>query len=295
MKTEPGSAPAPAPQPPAPTDPLPAPNPAPPPPAPGSADWHAKFTGDDLGWLQNRGLTAKGSDDAFAAIVAAARNAEKKIGVPADRLVTLPADMSAPGALDEVYAKLGRPAKVEEYGIKAEDGDAIGADFVNKFTAAAFANGLTKTQAEAFFKEIDSTISGLYESEQKAAEAKSAADMLALKNEWGQSYDFNLLVAKEAARTLGLSKDELAAMETAMGSSAALIRAMNKLGAKRQESPFISGFSTPNAAGVNTPEGASVRLKELMDDAGWRKKFHENDAATLREYRALNALRASAQ
>lgn len=265
------------------------------------AAWHSGYDDETRGWLENRGLHQKKSDEALAELVKTARSAEKKFGVPQDRLLTLPANFDEEGVLEPIYDRLGRPKTFDEYGIKIEGDDELGADFAKKFSERAHKAGLSTAQAKDLFKFIDETTTAIFEKDTGAAETQRAAEMVALEQEWGDSAAMNKLIAQEAAKATGADKEEIEALTKALGSDAKVIKFFARLGAKRSgEAPFISADNPAIKYGATTPEAARAKLDELRGDPEWRGKYrkamddpHGGASAVMKEYRALAAIAAS--
>lgn len=288
-----GSAPLqPAPQPAAPAAPA-----APSVPTP----WHSTFDDETRGWIENRGLHAKKSEEALGELVKTARSAEKKFGVPQERLLTLPANFDEEGALNPVYDRLGRPAKPEDYGLAAPDSDdALGSQFAANLSKVFHGAGLNPTQAKAIFKAIDESASKIYEDGQAATAEAKAASLAGLQKEWGETYNMNVLIAQEAVKAVGASKEEIEALTSALGSDGAVVKFFNRLGQKRSgEAPFVSSDNPAIRYGATTPEAARSKLAELKTDQTWAKEFIRlssvpggDASALMKEYRALVAIAA---
>lgn len=284
----------------------PAPPPAPPsPPAPPAslASWHSSFDEETRGWIENRGLHQKKSNEAVVELVKTARSAEKKFGVPQDRLITLPASLDEEGVLDPIYDRLGRPAKPADYGLAAPDADdAVGAEFATSLSGVFHKAGLSKSQASLVFKAIDEYATKVYETQKGSTATQRAADMQKLETEWGEQATFNKLLAQEAVKATGASKEEIDALVAALGSDAAVVRFFNRIGQKRGgEATFMGGDNPTLKYGATTPEAAKARLEELRGDKEWAGKFralmddpHGAGSALMKEYRALTSLAARA-
>ena len=278
-----GSGEAPAPQ--------PAPNPAPAP-APAPEAWHTSFDDETRGWLQNRGLYEKSEKEALAAVLSTARNAEKKLGVPEDRRLTLPADRTAPGAMDPVYNALGRPAAPEGYELKLPD-DEAGKAITEVLAKSYFESGLTKEQAAKVHADFEREVSAVFENQIAQEQTANQAEWQKLRDKWGSTFDVNTVIAREAVKALGANETEIAALEKALGSAPAVVELFARLGQKRSiEAPFLTG-NPAYQSGITTPEAAKARIAELKSDPEWTRKFNNGDSTVLREYRSLATIQAA--
>lgn len=266
------------------------------------AAWHTtdKFDAETRGWIENRGLHQKAADEALAAAIATARNAEKKMGVPENLLLKLPANMDEPGAMDPIYDRFGRPKGPEGYEFKAPENDPVGAEFTTNMAATFHKAGLSKAQADAVFKAIDEFSTKVHETELGAETTRKAGEMAKLQTEWGDLFGYNKLLAQEAVKALGVTADEIKALTAAMESDAAVVRLFNRLGQKRGgEAPFLSSDNPIVKYGASTPEAARAKMAELRADPEWQKKYmaakngnDPNNSAVVKEFRALAALAA---
>ena len=299
-----GDAPAPQGEPGAPSgeNPTPAPeNPATPAPAPEATpavdgSWISQFQGEDLGWLQNRGLQGKSAEEALNNLVNAQRNAEKRLGVPADRLITLPQDPTSEGAMDPVWNALGRPE--EAAGYELDPGDtALTQSFAETLSGTFHGAGLSKEQGEAVYAAVEKFLGDQYDADQEQTQTERAAGIQGLQDKWGDTFELNIALAKEAAQASGASKEEIDALAEAFGENgdAKVIEFFNRLGQKRGvETSFISGDNTLLGLGATTPEAARARIQEMKADAKIAKDILGNnpDNVNVKKYRALLTLAA---
>lgn len=239
-------------------------------------------------------------------MVKTTRSAESKFGVPEDRFVRLPANLNEEGALNPIYDRLGRPKTAAEYGFEAPEAtDALGAEFVKTLATSFHEAGLNTTQAKALYSKIDKAVTDIYETQVGTTETQRAAAMTALQAEWGESFEYNKVLAQEAAKAIGATKEELDALEAAFGENgnATVIKLFNRIGNKRGgESAFVNADNPALRYGATTPEAAKAKLEELRADPEWAKKFRDamdspigGNSAIMKEYRALTAVASKAQ
>ena len=281
----------------APADQAPTSAPADPAPAPQAADgWISGFEGEDLGWLQNRGLQGKSTEEAIKNLVSAQRNAEKRLGVPSERLLTLPEDATSEGAMDSVWDALGRPQEPAGYELDRGDTDLTGS-FADTLGATFHENGVTVEQAKAIEKTLE-TFFGDYSTQTSEADAESQrAALNGLVEEWGgeDNFNINVAIAKDAVRAAGATVEEIDALESAFGENgnAAVIRFFNRLGQKRGvETDFIAGDGSFAGLGATTPEAARAKMTEMKADSDIAKAIIENNPENkhVKRYRNLAAL-----
>lgn len=273
------AAPAPAQSPaaPAPAAPAPAPARAAPAPAPAApAPAGVTYDADTTGWLQNRGYNnLEGiNTPAAAAIVKQTRELENLRGVPADKILQIPDDINAPGALDGIYGRLGRPQEAGGYQFPADPaGDET--EFRSWASPIFHAAGLNNAQANALYTALKAGAEGEEASATEATNTAQAAAMEALKGEWKDTYDVNVQIARDTVAKLGVDDATIAALEGALN-NAGVVKLFAAIGGRTAEAPFVTG-SSPGMSGLNTPEAAQQRLNELTSDKDFATKVHSGD------------------
>lgn len=264
--------------------------------------WITGYEGEDLGWLQNRGLHQKSSKDAIDNLVKGLRNAESRLGVPPDRLLKLPADKTAEGAMDAVYEALGRPKDLEGYGLEAPDGDELAASFNKELGTAFFNAGLNPEQAKLISSTLEGFMQKEFDAQNEAATLEKQTSLQNLQEEWGgkERFDINVVIAKQAVEALGATKEEIEALESSFGEdgSATVIKFFNRIGQKiGGEAPFEGGESLTNTIGALTPEAARAKMQEMKADPQFQKlllgNHHENKDVKM--YRRLAQIAGSRQ
>lgn len=256
------------------------------------AAWHTSFQGDDKGWLENRGLHTKDLPTAAAELVKTARNAEAKYGLPTERVLKLPEKIEI-GMLGEVYDRLGRPAKPEEYklpGVKGADGKEQPMDEgFTKWAQGTFHKaGLSQAQAEAVLASWQND----YVAPNMKADAESHKTLMAnetaeLQKVWGSAFDQNQKIARKTAEALGVTEEQFDAIAAELGPKSAMFL-FHKLGTKVMEPEFINGLNRETASIIRSPEAAKQRIRELEADQNWKKKYMAGDTEARAEFSRLH-------
>ena len=237
-----------------------------------SSPW-AGLSEDIRGFVEMKGWKDPG------AAVESYRNLEKLRGVPAERILSVPAKEDDAEAWASLYGRLGRPEKPEDYGIEGVNPDLI---------AAAHKNGLSKRQVSELAKFLQES-AGKQKTESEAKwEAESAAADEALKREWGGEFETNLKAAAQLAnrvRTgMGMDQaqwDEFAdKMQRAVGVSAA-VKMFALLGRGMGEHKFVEGEGKGEGFTMS-PARAKAELAQLRSDPDHQKrKMSENKATRM--------------
>lgn len=233
--------------------------------------------GDELkGWAQNRGYTNLKADEALPKIAEGFWNAEKKMGVPADRVLKLPEDMTDPEALAPVYDRLGRPESPDKYELAAPEGVQTEEAFVNWARNAFYKAGLTQAQAKAVFEDYMGFENEYFSNVETNSAEESQAQELALKKEWGNAFQQNTAIAGAAANQLGVTTEEVDAIQEALGFDRTM-KLFHQIGSRTMEPNLLNGGQNNDGMGsAMTPEAAKQRIEELKADPDWRKAFNNN-------------------
>lgn len=236
----------------------------------GSGDnppWYAGLPDDLKG--QQIVLRHKDLPDAITSLVAA----EKRLGVPANQLVRLPANAEDTAAVQAIYKALGAPETAEGYKIDlagATDADkAVVGEFAKHMhekgpfppaalsAAAEFWHGKVKAQDEA---------------DLAAAKAATEAGDAALKTEFGPAYAQKVKEIGALIKEMGGDALAKELNETNLGDSPELAKLLAKVVDMRAESgPSGDGPNADVGGRQMTPGQARVALAELEGDEAKRK------------------------
>lgn len=272
----------------------------PPPPPPPPAPWHAGFEAEELGYFQNRGWDKLTPAEAARAAGKAHREAEKHIGAPADKIVRLPNGPQDADGWNQFYAKIGVPADEKGYdfsGVKFADGTELDPGFTSEMAKVLRASGVAKDKAPDIIKAIVQ----LGERED-AADGVSREQTLqtqrdALRIDWGSNVERNLIIARGAAKQLGIDPEAVAALEGQVG-YASVMKMFHRLGAALGEHQFFDtgsgGQGGGNQNGVYTVEQAKAKLAQLEGDSSWVKKVGDGDATAMQQFDNLTRIIALA-
>lgn len=238
--------------------------------------WHASYDADTRGWLENRGLTKLDAKDALPKIIDGFRNAEKKLGVPSDQMLRLPADRAAEGAMTDVWNKLGRPDESGGYTLPTDAGG-DDKDFEDWARGKFHGRGLTQDQASGLYQDFTEMIATATTQNETEAQLENDVSVADLKREWGNTYERNLEVARGAIRALGADNGVVDTMEELMGYPS-VIKLFNNIGQKIGEDRFASGDTNSGIPGMpSTPVAAQARINELKNDTAFVKKYNAGD------------------
>ncbi len=242
--------------------------------------WLNSLNPDLKGYVENKGFKEP------ATVVESYRNLEKLIGVPQERLLKLPEKEDDP-AWGEIFNRLGRPTKAEEYAIKAPDGSE---NELTKWAKGAFHElGITAKQAEKLVNKWNELQGTQTAAKEEAKVAESVAQEAALKKKWGAAYDHNLKVAKLAAIEFGLDAKAVDKLQDAIGYDGAL-SLLHTIGARVGEGHFVTGDTRGHgfANAPLSPDAAKNKITSLKQDTAFVQKYNAGDAAAREEMTRLH-------
>ena len=233
------------------------------------AAWYEGMDSESLGWLENRGVTKMNEREAIKNLTNGFRNAEKFIGAPAEKLLKIPDfNKASQDELSAFYGKLGRPESPDKYELEVPEGQPE--DFANWAKEKFHGLGLNSTQAKTLSQEWNKYVAGIKESTEQASQIKAKEDDAALRREWGNAYDNQLNMSKNAAKNLGVTAEMLDKLEAAMGYGDTM-RFMAKIGQKFGEAEYVG--SGDGQSGPSTPQSAQARIASLKGDKEWVTKY----------------------
>lgn len=245
-----------------------------------SADWTAGFNDDLKGYIQNKGFKDPG------VLAESYRNYEKLMGVPQDLIVKKPKDFNDKAAVNEYYAKLGRPEKPDGYGIDAPEGG-------NKELAEWAKNefhslGLTSQQGKELFAKWNAKAEAMTTAQVEAAKLAYQADESNLKKTWGAAYDQNTLVARQGAAKFGVDASVIESLERQIGYQKTM-EFFHKIGAATGEHAFVGGGSG-SSPGAMSKEAARQKIAGLMRDQEFRNKLDSKSHQEVSEWNLLHKI-----
>lgn len=244
------------------------------------------------GYLKNRGWDASDARTAALGAIKAHREAEKLIGVPADKIIRVPKDAADAAAWADVRTKLGVPKEAKEYdftNVKFKDGSALDDAFTQTISRALLDANVAKDKAPSVAQAIVKFMEDAETTDTGEAAAKLALEKDTLQANWGNKFNANMIVAQNAAKTLGVTPEQVAALEQVIG-YASVMEMFRNIGARTGEDTFVRSSSPHSGGGPMTREEATATLAERKNDKAWVQKFENGDAAALREFDNLTRM-----
>ena len=194
--------------------------------------------------------------------------------------VAIPNKMATDEDWEEVYSKLGRPAKPEDYKYSFSE-EEINQDQLKNFNETAHRIGLLPKQAERIIKFYNEMNTQAEVDNQKMFEVKQTEAMADLKKEFGPTYTKRLDQAKKlAVETLGndMLNNTILKDGSRLGDSVEVIKAFSMLADKLSEDEIIKGEGT----GYQTASEIEKEISELTEDGSpYWNKTHPNHAKTV--------------
>ena len=210
---------------------------------------------------------------------------EKFRGVPAERLLTLPADEKDEKGWDAIYNRLGRPETFDKYEYKNESGIELDAESFKGFQKLAHKAGMTNKQ----FKQAMDAHLNVFKSivqKQKEADDKAIEDCRkALSEKWKADLQKNSDIALEVANKLGI-KDLLE--KKGLGSDPEIIEKLFNIKSMMSESTL------PKGGGTNEKSNEQ-RIAEITKSKEFTDAAHPDHMKVMGEYWRLNGINVTVQ
>ncbi len=257
-----------------------------------AAPWYdgAGLQAEEVGYFQNRGWDKLDAKSAAVAAARAHREAEKLIGAPANEILRMPKDANDAEGWKRVNDRLGVPAEAKDYdfsSVKKADGSDIDATLADKLRPVLQAARVSKDTAPTVLKAIVDTLGEGDKTAADAAAMKLAAERDALKTDWNQNLEQNMLVVKQTAKTLNIDPEAIGALEKVVGYSK-VMQMMLKVGQAMGEDKFIMAQNNGGqGSGYVSKEQAQATLDQKMNDKVWTDKLTAGDVSALREFDTL--------
>lgn len=253
--------------------------------------WYdGKADAELVGHMQNNGWD---KDPVEAAIAAAKshREAQKKLGLPPDQILRLPKPDAPEAEIKAFHQRLGAPSDPKEYdfsAVKTSDGKDISPEFAEALRASFARRFVPKDTALEIAKDIVKFNDGDAQQQLAAKTAKINEEKAALAAEWKADPDGNMFIAKRGAAALGLTAEQVTALENIVG-YAGVMKAMHKVGVLNREPGGLITNDGKNS-GAMTREQAIARKADLMRDSAWTKRHYDGDTAARAEMLNLNRI-----
>jgi hypothetical protein len=266
--------------------------------------WYQGIDADLLGHANNKGWKLDDPKTAFETAAKAHREAQSKLGVPAEELLRLPRANASEGDIKSFRSKLGVPAEPKDYdlsGIKFAGSD-LDQGFADSLRRGLYEAGVPKDNAQAAIKPVLKYLEDQEVEENAVMTAKVSKEMEDLNRSWGVNKDRNEFIAKSFLSKLALAAGVDATTATAawdalskvggVGAAAAM-KMLLEGGIRTGEDRYVSG----GAPGSNMPlsrEGALARLQAIKGndintgDVDFKKRLAAGNQAAKDEWKALH-------
>ncbi len=212
---------------------------------------------------------------ALAAAVAKWREAETKLGMPANEIVRIPANADA-AALAPVFEKLGAPKDAAGYEFKdvqAPD------ELKERVRAYAAANRLTQGQANALLAERAGEQAKADEARLSGTVTAATVAKQSLESSWGAEAPLKQFHASKALEHFGYTADDVQLLAgTDAQKYIGLMQKFSALGARMQEAKILGdGGGVGGTVGSLTPDQARAKIASLNADKEFvAKRLHED-------------------
>lgn len=261
--------------------------------------WYDGADADTIGYIQNK----KWDKESPLKVLEGYRNLEKFHGVPADKIIKLPAS-DDPAEWGAIYDRLGRPESPDKYGmdsIQVPEGVELDSETVNKFDALFHQSGITKSQRDSILNEYVKFEGERTAAMQQKIDQETAIQVDALKKEWGSKFDERVDMARRAFKSFlpdGADKDAVAAaFEQSVGPAVAAKMFANladKLGEDKfhdDSEPADQRFGYSREQAINDK---NTLMNELKSDRSRLDAYNRGKGLDYEKMMRLNKIIAGA-
>lgn len=221
----------------------------------GAADWRDSLPADLKGAKSLASI--KSVEDLAKGYV----NAQSVIGKRFEDLT--------PEQLNLYYNKMGRPEKIEDYGIKAPtDADPMLTDWYLK---TAHEIGLPKEMASKMFEKYSELLTEQTNNAKASVQVQMDKDFKQLKADFGPEFESRCELANRALTEFGGEELVNTLAQYGLQNSPVLVKAFAKAGMMLAEGKFVEGNSTGKFG--TTAEEAANQIAALRKDPEFMKHY----------------------
>lgn len=199
------------------------------------------------------------------------------------RRVALPAGEDDAEGYNRVYAALGRPETPADYGL--EQFSEADPEFAGAAAEWLWDAGVGGQKAAQLAERWNGFIAQREQAAAETFQAQSRADIAGLKTEWGPDYDANIEHFRRGVARFGLEANEMAAIETTLGTRRA-VSLFSRIGQGLGEASFIGGDGGKTGFGL-TRDHATARINALKKDEAWQQRWMNGGADERDEWTRL--------
>jgi hypothetical protein len=251
------------------------------------SNWYDSIDADTRGYWENKGWFKPGESTPEQVLLENAkayRELEKFKGASEKDLLKLPKEGDT-DAWSKVYERLGRPESADKYELpEVGAGQTLNEDAAKWYKETAFELGLNSNQAKAMFEKYAAFEGEIQKAAIEGAKAQFDEELLEVKKDWGHQYDERKELALRAAKTAGLTENDINLMGSAIGTGKAY-NLLAKLGDTFSEDKRVDGES--QAGFGMSPDAAKNKLTEFTA-ADIMKITTNKNSKEFKEWQRLN-------
>lgn len=246
--------------------------------------WYTSLENPDLrGYAETRNWKSPES------VVESYQNLEKLMGADkAGRGLIMPADAEDAEGWNQLYNKLGRPEKADDYKLNVPEG--FDGSMTKEASKWMHELGLNAKQAQQLNDKYNNYLSETMQAADAKYQQDQQAQVQEIMSSWGRDADKNIELTRRGVLASGLDENTLAQMDRAIGAKN-VYEMFRRIGASYLEDSFEGNKDSGHSFG-HSPEAARAEIQRLKSDKEFGAKLLNGDAATRQKWDNLNMIAA---
>ncbi len=230
-------------------------------------------------WYQTAGVAQEHHEwlagKQFADVNLAMSSYRSLEGVLGRNRLAVPSGPEDQASYDAIYKTLGRPDTHDGYALK--EGSLIKADeFKAHFAPVFHKAGISAQQASVLLDAYEARGKAMEEARQAELAARETREIQELETAWASNKDANMDIASRAFRHLGISEEETAAIEEALGYKKTM-EIFHKIGAGMSEAAFHQDGKPGQHGDGKNADTLQSEISAKLRDPEFKARYNHHD------------------
>lgn len=185
---------------------------------------------------------------------------------------------------------MGLPSEIEKYEVKVPESPALSKDAISHFKEVAFKNGVLPWQFESILNDYNEYYSSELSQIQSSLEERQKEELATLKKEYGEAFENNMIIARDALKTLADDRYDAVVKEMnerGWGNSPELARLLVSAGKLLFTEGEIKGKTKTQMAMSPAEANSEIAAIQGNKDHPYNLKDHPNHTKAIEEMQRL--------